>query len=205
MNRARPSPVAALTADHGGKMADKDIFKDRGRSFDTGIYVVRLAVSDGAVTVSDDVTIVVNPPAVIGTGTGLVGDYFNDPVNAASGSHFGTLIRGRLDQTVNFDWVSAAPVAGVSVDNFSVRWTGQVQAPVSGNYNFSTSADDGVRLWVNGQLLIDNWVDQAVTTKTSAAVALVGGRATTSEWNITSTAAWRRRGCCGRIRDRRRW
>ena len=140
-----------------------------------GIYVVRLAVSDGAVTVSDDVTIVVNPPAVIGTGTGLVGEYFNDPVNAASGAHFGTLIRGRLDQTVNFDWVSAAPVAGVTVDNFSVRWTGQVQAPVSGSYNFTTSADDGVRLWVNGQLIIDNWVDQAVTTKTSAAVALVGG------------------------------
>jgi hypothetical protein len=124
------------------------------------------------VTVSDDVTIVVNPVAVVGTGNGLLGEYFNDPNN---GSHFVTLVRGRLDPTVNFDWASAAPGAGVSVDNFSVRWTGQVQAPVTGSYSFATSADDGVRLWVGGQLLIDNWVDQAVTTKTSAPVALAGG------------------------------
>ena len=137
-----------------------------------GIYVLRLTVGDGAVTVSDDVTITVNPVPVIGTGNGLLGEYFNDPNN---GSHFVTLVRGRLDPTVNFDWASAAPGAGVSVDNFSVRWTGQVQAPVSGNYNFTTMADDGVRLWVGGQLLIDNWVDQAVTTRTSAAVALVAG------------------------------
>ena len=137
-----------------------------------GIYVLRLTVSDGAVTVSDDVTITVNPAPIIGAGNGLVGDYFNDPNN---GSHFVTLVRGSLDTTVNFDWASGAPAPGVSVDNFSVRWTGQVQAPVSGNYTFTTSADDGVRLWVNGQLVIDNWVDQAVTTKTSAAIALVAG------------------------------
>jgi PA14 domain-containing protein/K319-like protein len=137
-----------------------------------GIYVLRLTVNDGAVTVSDDVTITVNPVPVIGTGNGLAGEYFNDPNNL---SHFVTLVRGRLDPTVNFDWASSAPVTGVTVDNFSVRWTGQLQAPVSGNYNFTTSADDGVRLWVGGQLLIDNWVDQAVTLKTSAAVALVAG------------------------------
>jgi hypothetical protein len=135
-----------------------------------GIYVLRLTVSDGAVTVSDDVTITVNPAIVIGSGTGLVGDYFNDPNN---GTHFVTPVRGRLDATVNFDWASASPASGVSVDNFSVRWTGRVQAPVTGNYTFTTTADDGVRLWVNGQLLIDNWSDQAATTRTSAPVALV--------------------------------
>ena len=137
-----------------------------------GIYVLRLTVSDGAVTVSDDVTITVNPVPVIGTGTGLLGEYFNDPNN---GSHFVTFVRGRLDRTINFDWASAGPATGVTVDNFSVRWTGQVQALASGSYTFSTSADDGVRLWVNGQLLVDNWVDQAVTTRTSAPIALVAG------------------------------
>ena len=137
-----------------------------------GIYVLRLTVSDGAVTVSDDVTITVNPVPVIGTGTGLLGEYFNDPNN---GSHFVTFVRGRLDPTVNFDWASAGPATGVTVDNFSARWTGQVQALASGNYTFSTSADDGVRLWVNGQLLVDNWIDQAVTTRTSAPIALVAG------------------------------
>src|SRR6185436_7634458 len=84
-----------------------------------GIYVLRLTVSDGAVTVSDDVTVTVNPPQVIGTGIGLVGDYFNDPNN---GSHFVTAVRGRVDATVNFDWASASPATGVTADNFSVRW-----------------------------------------------------------------------------------
>jgi hypothetical protein len=137
-----------------------------------GIYVLRLTVSDGAVTVSDDVTIVVNPVPVMGTGSGLLGEYFNDPNN---GSHFVTFVRGRVDPSVNFDWASTGPAPGVTVDNFSVRWSGQVQAPTSGSYTFSTSADDGVRLWVNGQLLVDNWVDQAVMTRTSAPIALVAG------------------------------
>jgi hypothetical protein len=137
-----------------------------------GIYVLRLTVSDGAVTVSDDVTITVNPPPIVGSGTGLLGEYFNDPNN---GSHFVTFVRGRLDATVNFDWASASPAPGVTADNFAVRWTGQVQAPVTGSYTFTTMADDGVRLWLNGALLVDNWIDQGVTTRTSAPVALVAG------------------------------
>jgi hypothetical protein len=137
-----------------------------------GTYVLRLTASDGAVTVSDDVTIIVSPPPVAGSGTGLRGEYFTDPNN---GTHFVTPSATRVDATVNFNWAGNSPVSGVGIDNFSVRWTGQVQAPVSGNYTFSTTADDGVRLWVNGQLLIDNWVDQSATTKTSAAVALVAG------------------------------
>jgi hypothetical protein len=63
----------------------------------------------------------------------------------------------------------------VQANNFSVRWTGQVQAPVSGNYTFSTVADDGVRLWINGVLLINAWTDQAAKTNTAAPIALVAG------------------------------
>jgi hypothetical protein len=137
-----------------------------------GVYVLRLTASDGAVTVSDDVTITVNPAPSMGTGSGLLGEYFNDPNN---GSHFVTYVGGRLDGTVTFDWASSAPAAGVTADNFSIRWTGRVQPPVNGSYTFTTIADDGVRLWVNGQLLIDNWIDQAATPRSSAPVTLVGG------------------------------
>ena len=56
-----------------------------------------------------------------------------------------------------------------STNNFSVRWTGKVQAPVTGTYRFSTVSDDGIRLWVNGQQVINNWTDHAATTNTSAA------------------------------------
>jgi hypothetical protein len=78
---------------------------------------------------------------------------------------------------VNFDWGSGSPVPGVvQANNFSVRWTGQVEAPVSGNYVFSTQTDDGVRLWINGVLRIDKWSDRASKTNTSAPVALVAGQ-----------------------------
>jgi galactose oxidase len=107
-----------------------------------------------------------------GSGTGLTGRYYNDP---GTGAHFGTLVLTRRDATVNFNWGSGSPDTGVKIDDFSVRWTGQVQAPVTGNYTFSTVSDDGVRLWVNGQLVINNWTDHAPTTNTSAAIALTAG------------------------------
>ena len=53
----------------------------------------------------------------------------------------------------------------MQADNFSVRWSGQVLAPVTGTYTFTTTSDDGVRLYVNGQLLIDNWTDHAVVAE----------------------------------------
>jgi len=137
----------------------------------SGSYVLRLTVSDGALTASDVVSVTVNP--VPGAGTGLTGQYYNDP---GTGTKFTTLVRTRTDATVNFDWGSGSPVPGVvQINNFSVRWTGQVEAPVTGNYTFSTVTDDGVRLWVNGVLRIDRWTNNAPTTNTSAPIALVAG------------------------------
>jgi hypothetical protein len=52
---------------------------------------------------------------------------------------------------------------GGAQTNFSVRWTGTVRAPLTGEYEFATVTDDGARLWVNGQPLIDAWRDQAPT------------------------------------------
>src|SRR5881628_2869430 len=107
-----------------------------------------------------------------GQGIGLTGQYYNDP---GTGAHFVTLVLTRTDPTVNFDWASGSPGTGVQIDNFSVRWTGQVLTPVTGSYTFQTISDDGVRLWVNGQLVIDNWTDHGPTANTSPAVSLVAG------------------------------
>jgi hypothetical protein len=60
-------------------------------------------------------------------------------------------------------------------DHFSVRWRGQVQPRFSGPYTFHTFADDGVRVWVNGQKVIDNWQNQAATA-TQGTLPLVAGR-----------------------------
>jgi hypothetical protein len=109
------------------------------------------------------------PPAAV---AGLVAQYYNDPGN---GTHFGTRILTRVDSTVNFTWGSASPASGVTTNNFAVRWTGLVQAPVTGNYRFSTISNDGIRLWINGQQVVNNWTDHGTTTNTSANVALTAG------------------------------
>jgi len=77
--------------------------------------------------------------------------------------------------SINYNWGSGGPGNGLANDNFSVRWTGQVEAPVTGNYTFSTVTDDGVRLWVNGVLRIDRWTNNAPTTNTSAPISLIAG------------------------------
>jgi hypothetical protein len=56
-----------------------------------------------------------------------------------------------------------------------VRWTGQVLAQLTETYTFSTTADDGIRLWVNGVQLVNDWVDQGPTTQ-SGTIALVAGQ-----------------------------
>src|SRR5262249_19711591 len=109
------------------------------------------------------------PRAAGGSGTGLAATYFDN-------IDFTGPTVSRIDATVNFNWGSGSPAPSIGVDTFSARWTGQVQAIESGNYRFQTSSDDGVRLWVNGQLVINNWTDHAATTNTSAALALTAGQ-----------------------------
>ena len=89
---------------------------------------------------------------VNGTGTGLFGRYYNT-------QDLTEVKTARVDPTVNFNWDAAAPPGtAVGADHFSARWTGKVQPRYSGEYTFFVTADDGVRLWVNGvALTADGW------------------------------------------------
>ncbi|MCS6777502.1 MAG: PA14 domain-containing protein [Chthonomonadaceae bacterium] len=99
---------------------------------------------------------------------GLRGDYFH-------GMNFQTFVTSRLDATVDFDWGNGSPIPGtVNPDQFSIRWTGFVETTVSGEYLFEVVVDDGVRLWVNDQQIIDSWRDQAPTTY-QGRIQLAGG------------------------------
>jgi hypothetical protein len=69
---------------------------------------------------------------------------------------------------------ATATVVG-SVATGMVRWSGHVEAPVTGAYTFSTVTNNGVRLFLNGELLIDNWTAQGATTSTSADIPLEAG------------------------------
>ena len=100
--------------------------------------------------------------SAIGTGTGLLGQYFGNQLMTFTPPP--TLVR--TDAVVNFNWNNNSPDPSIPATDYTVRWTGMVQPQFSETYTFSTTTDDGVRLWVNGQLIIDEWVDQAPTTWT---------------------------------------
>src|SRR5688572_11078881 len=80
-------------------------------------------------------------------GIGLRGEYFDN-------RDFSAPKLTRVDPTVNFNWGTGSPDPAIGSDTFSVRWTGRVSPRYSETYRFYTTSDDGVRLWVNGQLLI---------------------------------------------------
>ena len=102
------------------------------------------------------------------SGTGLAVTYYNN-------RNFNGRKVSRTDATVDFDWGTGSPAPSIDPDTFSARWTGQVQPRDSGTYTFYTLSNDGVRLWVNGQLLIDNWTNHAVT-ENSGTITLTAGQ-----------------------------
>ncbi len=104
------------------------------------------------------------------SGTGLTGLYYDN-------KDFTALRVTRTDPTVNFSWGSGAPAAGMGADTFSARWTGSIQAPFSGTYTFHTVSDDGIRLWVNGQLVVNNWSLHAPTENSGSIVLTAGQKA----------------------------
>jgi hypothetical protein len=91
-----------------------------------------------------------SPAAANAADAAWQGQYFANP--DLSGDP--TLVRS--DGAVDFDWGLGAPGPGLPVDGFSVRWTRALYLP-AGGWRFNVTVDDGVRLWVDGQLLIDQW------------------------------------------------
>lgn len=81
----------------------------------------------------------------------------------------------RTDAPINFNWSSGEPAPVFGGDGFSARWTGQVEAKYSEEYTFYAVSDDGVRLWVNGQKLIDNWTLHGAT-ENSGKIRLEAGQ-----------------------------
>jgi hypothetical protein len=87
----------------------------------------------------------------------LVAELFDNPTLS------GAALFTRLDPQVDFDWGLGSADPRLESDNFSIRWSGEVLPTFSETYTFSTYSDDGVRLWVDGQLIIDQFVEQAAT------------------------------------------
>ena len=69
----------------------------------------------------------------------------------------------RIDPQINFSWGDGEPDNSVGANNFSVRWTGEVEAAFTERYTFYTNTDDGARLWVNGKQLVNDWNNHGAT------------------------------------------
>lgn len=122
-------------------------------------------------------------PSASSTEQGLRGEYFKGVALA------GTPIITRVDSRIAFRWDRGAPTdslvargeiaadAGLPSDSYSVRWTGQLLPPVSGAYEINVSANDGVRLKIDGKTLIDSWQLAERLRSQSVQIELQAGKA----------------------------
>jgi WD40 repeat protein len=149
-----------------------------------GVHPLRLVVTDDdGLTAEDEVVVTVLAPTPTPTptptstptptptptvGSGLRGQYYNN-------SDFTNLVLVRLDPTVSFSWANNVPVSGVDADTFSIRWTGDIESPISGNITFTTFSNDGARLWVNGTQIINDW-SSGDTRYNSGTISLQAGQ-----------------------------
>jgi len=107
---------------------------------------------------------------VPGTPSGLRADYF------ANAKLSGKPQVSRVDTTVNFWWMGQAADPKVGKDNFSVRWSGQVQAPVSGPFTFAAYSDEGIRVTVDGRRVLDHWDGHQVKHDIGTPITLEAGK-----------------------------
>ena len=101
-------------------------------------------------------------------GTGLSATYFD------TATLTGVSV-SRVDPTIDFVWGAGSPAAGIAPDTFSARWTGEIVPQFSETYTFYTVSDDGVRLWVNGQRIVNNWTNHAAS-ENRGTIALAPGQ-----------------------------
>jgi len=117
-------------------------------------------------------------PSPTASGTGLFGQYFtNSSTVYSSTNNFNpvNLITNRVDPAVDFVWAGTNVSPNLSNGLYSVRWTGQVQPQFSETYIFDVLSDDGVKLWVNDQLLIDKWQTQSGGSEWTNSITLQSG------------------------------
>lgn len=126
--------------------------------------VYKITGWDGWQNASGSIVVTTTPAAATFAGTGLQGEYFNNLT--LSGSPALT----RTDASLWFDdaltggqitarWGALMPDPAITNPDYSVRWTGFIEAPLGESFNLitETEANSKVRLWLDGQLVIDQW------------------------------------------------
>lgn len=110
--------------------------------------------------------------AATGVGSGLKGTYFSYD---AKRDMIAKQVAVRVDSVLDFDWKLGKPHPSAPANNFFIYWEGSVLPEFSEEYRFRVKADGGVRVWVNGQLIIDDFVSAKFALFRSGAMALEAG------------------------------
>jgi glucose/arabinose dehydrogenase len=108
-------------------------------------------------TPTADTTFTATYIAAGAAGTGLIADYYNN--EDFSGTHI-----QRVEPVVNFKYEDGSPDPKIGNDTFSAKFSGLFKADENATYTFQVKVDDGARLWVGNQLLVNQW---AITNKTN--------------------------------------
>ena len=104
---------------------------------------------------------------------GLRGNYYNQ--NGVPRDYFTGSVESRFDDQLNFNWGGGSPIRSFPADDFSVTWEGEIEADETGRHQFSTVSDDGIRVYLDGNLIIDNFTDHAPRRDTSPSINLQAG------------------------------
>ncbi len=109
------------------------------------------------------------------TGEGLAGTYYRQNWDLTG------VTTTRVDATVDFNTAVTGSnttvwgVSNVNAEQFSVRWSGKIKAPITGSFTISTNSDDGVRVWLDDVLVINNWTLHGPTVDTASPVSWEAG------------------------------
>ncbi len=193
----------SVTADDGVRLfVDGQLVINRWVDQSATTTTTNLTLTGGAHTVvmeyyenSWDATAKLSWNQTAGQATTWLAQYWNTP-GAGTAPPMPTRSPdvSRQEATVDYTWGQSSPAPGINADHFVVRWTRSTTF-AAGTYTFSVTADDGVRLFVDGQLVINRWVDQSATTTTTN-LTLTGGAHTVvmeyyeNSWDATAKLSW---------------
>lgn len=118
---------------------------------------------------------------VLGTVTGaacdgFLGEYFSNQTLS------GVPALTRCDDLLDFNWGDGSPDPAIPVNQFSARWTKRITAHSASNYRFDVRSDDGVRVYVDNQLVVDSWVDQDFLFASGSKLLTAGEHDLRVEW-----------------------
>jgi len=108
-------------------------------------------------------------------GGGLKAEYFNNTTLS------GEPVLTRLDPEIDFNWGNAdvagenSPDASINVNNFSARWSGELEVDLTDTYTFHINANNGFRMWLDGRPIIDYWDNPTTSSRKSEPIELIGG------------------------------